>query len=358
MPSSISNSDFERPIPALPWRNLVIAVAVLTLAAAAWWELRARARGYGPTLNDTPDLWAQQRRKVQPDSIVIIGDSRPHFDLDLDVLEQGLGKRPIQLALDGSCAYPMLADLAADRSFHGTVICSVVPLMFFAPAGPPMETSEKALKRYRNQTVAQRASHELGMRLEERVAFMKADDLTLSALLVQLPIANRPNAMVPPRLPPYFGTLDRERRERMTERMATDPEFQRTVQQIWIPLFTPPPPPTFVPKDVFMANMGRAIEARFPAAAADVAKIRARGGQVVFVRFPNGGEVKAIEDRLTPRAGPWTRLLKETGAPGIYWEDYPELASFTCPEWSHLSNPDSIEFTKRLVPHLREALKR
>ena len=29
-------------------------------------------------------------------------------------------------------------------------------------------------------------------------------------------------------------------------------------------------------------------------------------------------------------------LLKETGAPGIYFEDFPELADFKCPEWSHL----------------------
>ena len=50
------------------------------------------------------------------------------------------------------------------------------------------------------------------------------------------------------------------------------------------------------------------------------------------------------------------RLLKVTGAPGIYFEDHPELAGFDCPEWSHLSAGDSVEFTKRLVPHLRTAL--
>ncbi|MBA3385630.1 MAG: hypothetical protein H0T95_03230 [Chthoniobacterales bacterium] len=49
-------------------------------------------------------------------------------------------------------------------------------------------------------------------------------------------------------------------------------------------------------------------------------------------------------------------MLRETGVPGIYFEDFPELASFTCPEWSHLSAGDSVEFTKRLVPHLRTAL--
>ncbi len=47
-------------------------------------------------------------------------------------------------------------------------------------------------------------------------------------------------------------------------------------------------------------------------------------------------------------------LLQQTAAAGIYFEDFPELASFTCPEWSHLS---AVEFTRRLVPHLRNALQ-
>jgi len=80
------------------------------------------------------------------------------------------------------------------------------------------------------------------------------------------------------------------------------------------------------------------------------------GGKIVFVRFPLSSDLKALEDRTTPRAETWDRLLKETAAPGIYFEDFPELASFTCPEWSHLSAGDSVEFTKRLVPHLRTAI--
>jgi hypothetical protein len=68
------------------------------------------------------------------------------------------------------------------------------------------------------------------------------------------------------------------------------------------------------------------------------------------------GDLKALEDKATPREGIWARIIKESGAPGIYFEDHPELASFDCPEWSHLSGPDSIEFTKRLVPHLKVAL--
>ena len=356
-PSEIIHRDYERPIPPVPWRGVTVIVVLLILAAAVAWELYVRSIGYAPTLNDTNDLWVQARRTVTPESVVIVGDSRPLFDLDLDELEKGLGKRPVQLAMAGSCAYPVLANLADDESFHGTIICSIVPGMFLAPGGPLLETSEKALKRSRDQTLAQRASHHLGMFLEERIAFLKQEDLTLEQLLKRLPIPNRPNAQVPPAFPPYFQTVDRERRTRMTEKCAQPGELQSRIQQNWLPLFTPPPPPSYVPREIFGANMGKAIEARFHDTARAAEKLRARGGKIVFVRFPNSGELKALEDRLNPRARDWERLLKETSVPGIYFEDYPELASFTCPEWSHLSAGDSVEFTKRLVPHLRTALQ-
>ena len=79
---------------------------------------------------------------------------------------------------------------------------------------------------------------------------------------------------------------------------------------------------------------------------------------MIFLRLPVTLDLKALENQLTPRAAFWDRLLKETAAPGIHFEDYPELASFDCPEWSHLSAGDSVEFTKRLAPHLRTTLGR
>jgi hypothetical protein len=350
--------EFERPIPQIPWRGMTVIVALVVIATATAWELYCRSIGYAPTLNDTDDLWVQRRRAVGPESLVVVGESRPLFDLDLDELQKGLGKRPVQLAIAGTCAFPVLENLANDQSFHGTIICSIVPGMFLAPGGPLLETSEKAIKRYKNQTPAQRVSHRLGMLLEENIAFLKQEDLTLEQLLKRLAIPNRPYAQVPPAFPPYFQTVDRERRTRMFEQ-CVDPNgpLARKIQQIWLPLFTPPPPPSYVPKEVFLEKMGHAIDARFRGAATAVERLRARGGKIVFVRFPNGGELKALEDRLNPRARDWERLLKDTRTPGIYFEDFPELAGFTCPEWSHLSAGDSVEFSKRLVPHLREALK-
>lgn len=136
--------EFERPIPPAPWRGITVVVTIVAIGATAAWELYARSLGYAPTLNDNDDLWTTARRRVEPESIVIIGDSRGWFDIDLDEFEKGLGKRPVQLAAPGSTTWPVLEDLAKDESFHGTIICSFVPMLFFAPPGsPPMERAEK-----------------------------------------------------------------------------------------------------------------------------------------------------------------------------------------------------------------------
>ena len=351
--------EFERPIPPAPWRGITVVITIIVIAATLAWELYARALGYAPTLDDNDDLWAITRGKVEPESIVIVGDSRAWFDVDLDEFQKGLGKRPIQLAAPGSTAWPVLEDLANDKNFHGTIICSVVPMLFFAPPGaPPMERAEKNVKRFHNQTLSQRAGEYLGIWLQEHVAFLKPDDLSLEGLLNKLRIPNRPGARVPPTFPPYFQTENRERRARMWEKCAEPgSELAKRIQQIWLPLFTPPPPPSYIPKDVFMAKIGEGIQKRFADVTAAVEKIHARGGKVVFVRFPHSGGLKELENKIMPREKSWDPLLQMTKAPGIYYSDFPELSGFNCPEWSHLSAGDSVEFSKRLVPRLRQALK-
>src|SRR5437764_14391188 len=294
--------EFERPIPMAPWPGMVVVVIIVVLVATAAWELYCRSLGYGPTLNDNEDLWTMRRRIVEPESFVIIGDSRGWFDCDLDEFQKGLGKRPIQLAMAGSTTYPALADLADDKNFHGTIVCSFVPMLFFAPPGsPPMERAEKNLKRLHNQTPAQRVSEYLGIWLEDHVAFLKPDDLSLEALLNGMAIPNRAGAQVPPIFPPYFDVVDHERRARMWEKCAEPAsELAKRIQQIWLPLFTPPPAPSYIPPDVFMAKMKEGIQKRFADTVAATEKIRARGGKIVFVRFPNSGGLKELEDKIIP----------------------------------------------------------
>src|SRR5947199_6006157 len=94
--------EFERPIPPAPWRGIAVVVTIAVIAATTAWELYCRSLGYGPTLNDNEDFWTLRRRVVEPESIVIIGDYRAWFDVDLDEFQKGLDIRPIQLAMSSS----------------------------------------------------------------------------------------------------------------------------------------------------------------------------------------------------------------------------------------------------------------
>jgi hypothetical protein len=257
----------------------------------------------------------------------------------------------------GSSPYPVLEDLASDESFRGTVLLDLVPAMYLAPGGPLMEASQKAVRRYHTWNHAQRWSHYLGTILETKVAFLKQEDLTLAKLLERLPIPNRANAMVGPAMPPYFYTLDHDRRARMApEAAVVGSPLQQRVSSGWLPLFTMPPPPSFIPMDQFQAMMGQAMEARFRDTTKHIQRIQARGGKVVFLRLPVTGPLVEREEELAPRAATWDRLVKENDVPAIHFDEHPELRAFDCPEWSHLSAHDSVEFTRRLVPHLQAAL--
>jgi hypothetical protein len=65
--------------------------------------------------------------------------------------------------------------------------------------------------------------------------------------------------------------------------------------------------------------------------------------------MPSTGEVWELEKQVFPRTKYWDRLIKETGAPGIHFEDYPQLSRYRCPEWSHLSPADAVTFTSDLI---------
>jgi hypothetical protein len=83
-------------------------------------------------------------------------------------------------------------------------------------------------------------------------------------------------------------------------------------------------------------------------------KIKSRGGQVIFVRTPSSGELLAMEKMAFPRERFWDKLLAGTGCTGIHFEDYPSISKFECPEFSHLSVPQAVTFTKALINILKE----
>jgi len=357
MPSSTSSFktyQLERIIPRHNWSILALATILFASLLTFSWELYCRNLGYAPTLNDTKDLWASRRALVdeQPERTVLIGASRMLFDFDMDVFEKATGERPLQLATVGTNPGPYLEDLANHPSFSGTLIVGVVPGLFFAPGGPPMKSPTDHLKYFRDWSPSQKMGHYLGMFLERRFAFINQEDLTLNQLLLSFKVPNRKKAKFHPELPPYFYTVNEERQGGMTDIASRDIKLQKRIQQIWLPLFTPPPDKKKMGPSEKKAQVKKMADMVLEKTKKNVDKIIARGGKVIFIRLPSTGELRKLENKFTPRAGYWDRILETTQSPGIHFEDYDQLKGFSCPEWSHLSKEDSSEFTKRLMPIL------
>jgi hypothetical protein len=137
---------------------------------------------------------------------------------------------------------------------------------------------------------------------------------------------------------------DADRNTHMWNKVETDPEYRALARSIWAQRFEGPPPPNMDTP----AKLQAVIAMQIQRAIAAVAKLRARGVQVVFVRPPSAGRYLAFENKLFPRAQTWDVLLKRTGAPGVHFEDYPELQGYNLPEWSHLAPADAQRFTAAL----------
>ncbi|MBC8283357.1 MAG: hypothetical protein H8E32_06045 [Nitrospinae bacterium] len=361
MPSSTSSFktyELTRIIPKHHWLRLAAITCILVSLLTLGWEIHVRSIGYEPGLNDTEDLWASRRALVnkEPNRTVLIGSSRMLFDFDMDVYEKEFGNRPLQLATVGTNPGPYLEDLANHPDYSGTVIVGVVPGLFFAPGGPPMKSPLNHLKRFREWSPTQKFSFQVSKIIEKWFAFLNDSDLTLNQLMLDLKLPNREKVKAKPELPPYFHEVDDERQGGMTEFAAKNTFLQKRIQQIWIPLFTPPPPPKGKSLNEAKADFGKAVEMILEKTKIHVEKIQKKGGKVIFLRLPSTGKLREMENTFTPRQKFWDRILKTTGAPGIHFEDYEELKGFNCPEWSHLNRKDATEFTKRLLPILANHL--
>jgi hypothetical protein len=342
--------------------SCVIALA-LALIATAIWETRVRSMGYEPSVNETSDLWSHERSRLDRPGVdtVVIGSSRAQFDFDLatyaDYFDTEL---PVQLSMPGTNPMQLLESVVAASDFSGTVILGVTPVLWFVPEGLPVEQARQAVGRYENWSPSQQIGLALGLPLQQRLAYLNPEDLKLGALLPRISMANRPGAEAnqPPLLPPYFARMDVRRQARMWEACDFGSPLALEIQRRWLKLFSPPPLPPNMTPEQFGKMFGEFVEGNLQRLGGAVQGLRERGCRVVFVRMPSSGQLREIERQMSPRAGFYDRMVEVAGAPGIHFEDYPQLAEFDCPEWSHLTAADAVLFSQRLMPLLAEALDR
>jgi hypothetical protein len=355
MPSS--TSSFERVIPERRWGRILAATAVICALAVSGWEVWLRRHGSEVALDDDADLWAAARARLdvsRPDALVLIGDSRTLFDIDLEVLERGLGgPAPVQLATVGTNPLYLLEYFAADQHFHGTVLSGFSPALYFTPPGKKETLPRRGIERYENWSLAQKASFELFLPLDRRLTFLNKEQFDLRSFVEQIDVPQRDG--VAGNFVPWISIIDDvDRRARLRRRVETDEAFRNRVRDTWMLRLPPPPPDPVLARAQREGERHRTLWRAFAA----VEKIRRRGGRVIYLHLPSSGRVREFEQRAFPRPHFWDALLAATGAPGIHYQDHRELAGFDCPEWSHLSASDSVEFTRRLVPLLKPHLPR
>ena len=347
--SSFKPSDaapsYQRAIPLLNvGRAWVIAIVLLLVGLLAW-EWKWRAFGVEPSYRNSDAAWAMQRRRIsegEGDKTVLIGSSRVLFDVQLPVWEKMFGERPIQLGLEGTSPLAALEDLADDPSFTGRLIVGISPPLFFSG----FDRRLQAIKSWRRETLAQRAGQWLSMQLIEPFFAFYDDDYALMTVLRRQEWWPERAGVRPFKDVRRLSVQERDRNTRLWDKLEKDPEYQALAKSIWRQLFAPPPGMT--------PEKGRQIaEEQLNRAAAAVAKLKARGVPVVFLRAPSGGEFLEAENKGFPRERTWNVLLERTGAPGIHFEDYPELQGLTLPEWSHLNAADAERFTERLAAILQ-----
>lgn len=334
----------ERETPARPWSAIIAAAALLTLALTFGWEMLWRSKGLEPgDFNNTNGLWAEARRSVKPESTVMIGSSRILFDVNLNVWEAMTGVRPVQLALEGTSPRLFLNDLADDETFRGTVVVGVTAPLFFTSPGGLRAT---VLKYYKDESLAQRADHILSKQLERVFAFM--DEQSRPKRQVSIwPMPLR-EGMQPRFDPRKLSAHEADRSARMWRRVEEDAVYQEEARQQWLTGFRvlarlgPDGKPLVMP-DAAVTEV--IVEVK-----ASVDKIRARGGDVLFLRLPFDGPWAEVENGGFARERFWDRLIRETGSVGVSFQDHPELQGYDLPEWSHLSASEAIRYTKALVP--------
>jgi hypothetical protein len=323
----------ERNIPQQPWRPMAITVTILLLLFTSLWEWKMRTLELVlGDLGRSTDRWAELRREIDQRNVpvVIVGDSRILYDSDLDRATQLIGVRPVQLAIPGASGLPILMDLADDPHFKGVAIVGMMESTYFDLTG---SREKKAIDLARWESPSKRGSFFIQRVLSHGLAMLD-EDYKLSTLIFRLDSVWRRGVKGPRQgiwKPQETGPGGQVW---LWRRVEHDRSMSEHIRYIWVHYEVPPEP--LDDQTIRNVSLGTKVA---------VAKIRARGGDVVFVRPPSDPDVRAVEDRHIPRARGWDELLATTHSNGVHFDDLPAAQNLTLPEGGHTTRACAAVFT-------------
>jgi hypothetical protein len=329
-----------RPVPRQPWGRILLGALLLCAVLVGLWEAHWRAFGAHPSIANSYGLWAIQRRRIDAGegaATVLVGASRLYFDIRLPVWERLAGQRPIQLSFEGTSPLATVEDLAADPKFTGRLVIGVAPDLFFSG----YQYRGGAIRYTRRESPSQYLGQWLSMHLLEPYLAFDDPDFALQTVLARQHWPERPG------VPSYLrvrklSETEADRNTHLWDKVVDDPEYKALARRVWAQDFEPSP------DDPTPAEALKTEQEQIARMAKAVAQLRARGVPVLFVRMPSDGRYLEYENKVFPRARTWNALLAATGAPGIHFQDYPELQGYELPEWSHIRYSQTERFTAAL----------
>jgi len=334
-----------RDIPLQPWARMGAVVFVLVALLLSLWEYEARTRiGLrAGDIDDSPQAWAEARRAADSAPVAIVGDSRILFDTDQARFQALTGIRPVQVSFVGTNSRTLLENFANDPKFHGLLIVGMADLIYFGPRG--VGVGAPAVHDYvRNGKPSQLTGLWIDRWLQNYLAFMDSD-YRLSKMVPKLDHGWRKGVDSPYEDVWKISETFPGRQYFMWDRIEAPGYLQAHARHAWNGFKAPPIPPSLVNKVII-----RSVEA--------VRRIRARGGDVIFVRPPSAPQLRVNEEHEIPRTLGWDHLLATVPAKGIHADDLPQAQNLVIPEWSHLSHKCATVFTDAYVRRLTELTPR
>jgi hypothetical protein len=328
-----------RDIPLRPWVRMgtFVFFAVVLLTAVWEWNARNRIGLRAGDIDDSPQAWAEARRAADQAQVAIVGDSRILFDTDQARFKALTGIQPVQVAHVGTDARALLEHFANDPKFHGLLIVGMADTMYFGM--PAIGLGGTAVHNYaKNDKPSQLTGLWLDRWLQNYLAFMDSD-YRLSRWAPRFDRGWRKGPDSPYEDVWKIAEVFPGRQYFMWSKIQTDPYLQGHARHAWNGFKGPP-----IPRWLADKVIARSAEA--------VRRIRARGGDVIFIRPPSAPELRVNEQQRISRSLGWDRLLAGANARGIHADDLPQAQNLELPEWSHLSHKCATVFTDAYVRRL------
>lgn len=335
MRSSTSNSEFpHHRAPLKNWFLIWGMSLLMTSLAVSVAECYWRSQGHRASVTDSLAHWSSQRSRVSDSStqhVVLLGASRIQLGFSLDEFQQRFPDYEVtQLAIDGRFPIATLVDLAGDRSFRGIVLCSITAEGF---QRSEWSDQQEYVDDFHHQ-------YRLPIAIEDYCGTSLQNSLVILNPRIRLDSVVHCLLAGDP-LPKPFYVVTHANRSREADYGMIDIEKHRAQRVRKIHEWSKAKSPTAQEWGRDVKDIEQYVKA-----------IQARGGKVVFIRFPTSDEHWELDESRYPRKNFWDQLSDLTSAVTIHFQDVPGLADFELPDTSHLDFRDAPKFTRILLQEL------